>query len=143
MVARPGFGLITGNRKAVARLAVGLLIVSLAAGVAYYIFWPRSRGPTTAAGVSSLAVLPFRPLLPDGRDEVLEMGMADTLITRLGGVGAVAVRPVSSVRRYTGLDQDAVQAGKELRVEAVLDGSIQRVGERIRRDCAARARHRR
>jgi tetratricopeptide (TPR) repeat protein len=44
----------------------------------------------------------------------------------------VAVRPVSSVRRYTGLDQDAVQAGKELGVEAVLDGSIQRVGERIR-----------
>ena len=131
MLARPGLALITGSGKAVTRLAVGLIVI-LAAGGAYYNFWPRSRGPTTAAGVSSLAVLPFRPLLPDGRDEVLEMGMADTLITKLGGVGEVAVRPISAVRNYTGLDQDAVQAGKELGVEAVLDGSIHRVGERIR-----------
>lgn len=132
VAARPGFGRVTARKKIFLRSAAGLLILGLAAGAAYYIFRRSSGTPTTAAGVRSLAVLPFRPLLTEGRDEVLEMGMADTLITRLGGVGVVAVRPVSSVRGYTGLDQDAVQAGKELGVEAVLDGSIQRVGERIR-----------
>lgn len=80
----------------------------------------------------SIAVLPFKPLQSEGRDEVLEMGMADTMITKLGGLGEIAVRPTSSVRRYTALEQDAVQAGRELGVEAVLEGSIQRVGERIR-----------
>ena len=131
-VARPGFGLITANRKTVTRLAVGLLLIVIVAAAVAYNFWLRYRGPTNAAGVSSMAVLPFKPLLPGGRDEALEMGMADTLITKLGGVGEVAVRPISAVRIYTGLDQDAVQAGKELGVEAVLDGSIHRVGERIR-----------
>ena len=131
-VAAESSGRVTARNKVFLRAAAGLLILSLAAGIAYYVFRPKSGNPANAAGVRSLAVLPFRPLLPGGRDEVLEMGMADTLIARLGGVGEVAVRPVSSVRRYTGLDQDAAQAGRELGVEAVLDGSIQRVGERIR-----------
>jgi DNA-binding winged helix-turn-helix (wHTH) protein/TolB-like protein/tetratricopeptide (TPR) repeat protein len=130
--ARPGFGRVTARKKMIIRAAACLLILGLAAGIAYYIIRPNSFGPTTAAGIRSLAVLPFRPLLPEGRDEVLEMGMADTLITRLGGLGVVPVRPISSVRRYAGLEQDAAQAGEELGVEAVLDGSIQRAGERVR-----------
>ena len=129
--ARPGLG--SGIiRKMFLRSAAGLLILALAAGAAYYISRRGSGGPTTAAGVKSLAVLPFRPLLPGGRDEVLELGMADTLITRLSALGVVAVRPVSAVRRYTGLEQDAAQAGRELGVEAVLDGTVQRAGERVR-----------
>ena len=42
------------------------------------------------------------------------------------------MRPLSAVRRYTDLEQDAVKAGEELRVESVLDGHIQRVQDRIR-----------
>ncbi len=59
------------------------------------------------------------------------MGMADTLIAKLGG-DALVVRPLSSVRRYVALEQDSLSAGRELGVEAVLDGSIQTSGERIR-----------
>jgi len=40
--------------------------------------------------------------------------------------------PTSSVRKYAGAAQDAIVAGRELRVEAVLEGNIQRVGNRIR-----------
>ena len=58
--------------------------------------------------------------------------MADTLIARLSSSGDVTVRPISSVRRFGGLEQDPVAAGKELRVDAVLDGSIQRAVDRIR-----------
>ncbi len=58
--------------------------------------------------------------------------MAETLITRLGGVSEISVRPFSAMRRYGSLDQDPAAAGRELGVDAVLDGSMQRVGGRIR-----------
>lgn len=80
----------------------------------------------------TIAVLPFKPLSADSRDESLEMGMADTLITKLGNVSQIVVRPFSAVRKYTDPRQDPVEAGRELRAEAVLDGSIQKAGERVR-----------
>src|SRR5262249_6986913 len=42
------------------------------------------------------------------------------------------VRPISAVRRYTALDQDPVAAGRELQAQAVLEGSIQKVGDKVR-----------
>ena len=77
-------------------------------------------------------MLPFKPLVADHRDESLEMGMADTLIVRLSSLRHVTVRPVSSVRKFSGLEQDPVAAGRELGVESILDGQMQRSGDRIR-----------
>jgi len=79
-----------------------------------------------------MAVLPFKPLVANDRDEYLEMGMVDVLITKLSNIRQLKVRSISSVRKYTDLQQDPVAAGRELQVEAVLDGSIQRVGDRVR-----------
>lgn len=79
----------------------------------------------------SIAVLPFKPLVVAGRDEALELGLADALITRLGSL-RMLVKPTSAVRKYTQLEQDAVAAGRELRVEAVLEGHLQRSGKSIR-----------
>jgi DNA-binding winged helix-turn-helix (wHTH) protein/tetratricopeptide (TPR) repeat protein len=87
---------------------------------------------TSTASNRTLAVLPFKPLTADLRDEALEMGMADTLIARLSSSRGTAVRPLSSVRKYGSLEQDALAAGRELAVESVLDGSIQRNGSHIR-----------
>jgi eukaryotic-like serine/threonine-protein kinase len=84
------------------------------------------------ANVRTLAVLPFRPAAANSRDEALELGMADTLIQRLSGLGEVAVRPISAVRGYNKLERDPVEAGRELAVDAVLDGSIQRADGRVR-----------
>ncbi len=77
-------------------------------------------------------MLPFKPLVAEGRDASLELGMTDSLIMKLGSLRQVTVRPLSAVRGYTDLAQDAVEAGKELRVESVLDGHIQRLQDRIR-----------
>ena len=82
--------------------------------------------------VRSIAVLPFRPISPEQRDESLELGMADTLISRLSNVRRLTVRPLSAVRRYTALDDDAIEAGREQGVDAVLEGSIQRTDEKLR-----------
>jgi DNA-binding winged helix-turn-helix (wHTH) protein/tetratricopeptide (TPR) repeat protein len=84
------------------------------------------------APIKTLAVLPFKSLVAEHREEALEVGMADTLISRLGNNREIVVRPISSVRKYGGLEQDAVQAGRALAVDSVLDGSIQRWGENIR-----------
>ena len=79
----------------------------------------------------TIAVLPFKPVVEKHRDEALELGMADALIIRLSSTDII-VRPLTSVRRYGKLDQDAETAGRELGVEAVLDGNIQRAEDRIR-----------
>ncbi|HKX84189.1 MAG TPA: tetratricopeptide repeat protein, partial [Pyrinomonadaceae bacterium] len=73
-----------------------------------------------------------KPIDSNSRDESLEMGMAETLITRLSSLRQVAVRPMSAARKYGGIDQDPVKAGAAMQVEAVLDGSLQKVGDRIR-----------
>jgi DNA-binding winged helix-turn-helix (wHTH) protein/Tfp pilus assembly protein PilF len=80
----------------------------------------------------SLAVLPFISLGRKDTDEYLGLGMADALITRLGNIRRIIVRPTSAVRAYVGQTPDPVAAGRSLGVDMVLEGSIQRAGDRIR-----------
>lgn len=79
----------------------------------------------------TIAILPLKPITGDPSDEYLGMGLADVLITRLSVLRKVIVRSTSAVRKYAG-GADPVAAGQELQVSLVLDGSIQRVGARIR-----------
>ena len=58
--------------------------------------------------------------------------MADALISKLSEADEITVRPLSAVRRYDSPDQDSIAAGRQLNVEAVLDGSLQTSGDRIR-----------
>lgn len=84
--------------------------------------------PITSKG--SIAVLPFK-FIGGAGNEYLGLGMADALITRLSNLRQVIVRPTSSVHKYIRA-QDPVLAGKELGVEWVLDGSVQKSRKRIR-----------
>ena len=111
-------------------LPVVAVAVALAIAYAAYYFWPKHEAPQQP--IKSIAVLPLKPLVAESRDEALEMGMADTLIMRLSNLGQITVRPLSAVRRYTDLEQDAVRAGRELGVESVLEGNIQRSGDQVR-----------
>ena len=111
---------------AIKTLALLPVILLFAAAVWFLLPVNSAKAPAT------IAVLPFKPLNSDGRDESLEIGMADTLINRLSAIRDVVVRPTSSVRKFVGNDQDPVKAGQELSTEAVLEGSIQRAGERVR-----------
>ncbi|HEV8130495.1 MAG TPA: winged helix-turn-helix domain-containing protein, partial [Acidobacteriota bacterium] len=111
---------------------VALLIISLAAAGIFLWLSGRLGGTAANARIRTIAVLPFKLVVGKGGDEYLGLGMADALITRLGNVRQVAVRPTSAVRKYGNAGQDAISAGSELRVDAVLDGSIQRINDRIR-----------
>ena len=86
----------------------------------------------TEADVRSIAVLPFKLLGTDAPEEHLGLGLTDALITRLSNIRQIAVRPTSAVLKYDGRDHDTVSAGRALEVEAVLDGAIQRSGDRVR-----------
>jgi DNA-binding winged helix-turn-helix (wHTH) protein/TolB-like protein/Tfp pilus assembly protein PilF len=108
-----------------------IIFLVLAAGIVA-VYLVRALRPAPTAPLQSVAVLPFKPLVADSRDEVLEMGIADTLITRLNSLKEITVRPISAVRRYTALDQDPVAAGRELDVQAVLEGSIQKAEGKVR-----------
>jgi len=92
----------------------------------------KPNPPADAFEVRTLAVLPFKAVGPDGNDEYMELGIADALITRLSNVKRLSVRPTGAVRKYIAAEQDAVAVGRELRVDAVLNGSVQRSGDGIR-----------
>jgi DNA-binding winged helix-turn-helix (wHTH) protein/TolB-like protein/cytochrome c-type biogenesis protein CcmH/NrfG len=117
------------SKTALTLSAIGLL--SILALAAWLLFGDKPV-ETPLSPIRSIAVLPFKPLNVDSRDESLEMGMAETLTTRLSNLKQIVVRPISAVRKYTDLQQDPVKAGQEIQVEAVLDGSIQKAGERVR-----------
>lgn len=122
----------TPGRGFAAALFVGIALLALILAV-YYLprrqLQPKQLSPLI---IKSIAVLPFKPLVSDKRDEPLEMGMADTLIARLSNIREIDVRPISAVRGYVALEQDALAAGREQKVDAVLDGSIQKSDDRIR-----------
>jgi len=80
----------------------------------------------------TLAVLPFRPLGDAEADRHLGLGMADAVIARLTRLQGLAVRPLGSVRKYADAPADPEQVGRLLGVDAVLDGSLQRLGSRVR-----------
>lgn len=112
-----------------------LLILSAFAGVLWFPWRRHTTVQAEAVAVpapeKSIAVLPFQPLVADHRDQALEMGMADTLISKLSN-GQVVVRSLASVRKYDNLEQNPQIAGRELQVRTVLEGNVQKQDNRIR-----------
>ncbi len=111
-------------------LAVTVVLAVSIAGIVYTA--GNLTGTPEGDEIRSMAVLPFLPVGNGERDEALELGMADTLITRLSVLRQLDIRPVSAVRTYTQPDRDPVAAGRDLNVSAVLDGTLQRAGDRLR-----------
>jgi DNA-binding winged helix-turn-helix (wHTH) protein/TolB-like protein/Tfp pilus assembly protein PilF len=108
-----------------------LLFISSAAIV---FAWRSSKTgrPALDNPVKSMAVLPFKSLGGNANEEFAGPGMADALVTKLSGVKNFSVLPTSTVLKYNGLDTDPLAVGRTLAVDSVLDGKMQRDGERIR-----------
>jgi DNA-binding winged helix-turn-helix (wHTH) protein/TolB-like protein/Tfp pilus assembly protein PilF len=118
------------RRRARTQLVSVAIAVVLSGAIAMVTPWRRPP-PAVRGAVPSVAILPFHPLTGP-EDEYLGLGMADTLITRLGSTRTVIVRSTGAVRRYVGSDVDPLAAGRELGVDAVLEGSIQAAAGRLR-----------
>lgn len=108
-----------------------VLLLVLAAPVMYH-FSGRSRPSRPLLEAKSIAVLPFKTVGTGSETDVLGLGMADAIILRLSRDSQRTVLPTSSVFKYTGNDADALSAGRALGVDAVLAGTLQRDGDRVR-----------
>jgi DNA-binding winged helix-turn-helix (wHTH) protein/TolB-like protein/Tfp pilus assembly protein PilF len=118
------------SRKRHLPMIAAVVLAVAAGGAAVIAFRDAPESAPRTSGLT-LAVLPFKPLTSGDRNESLEFGMAETLIAGLN-TGNLSVRPLSSVRRYAGVEQDVLAAGRALDVQAVLDGHIQRAGDQLR-----------
>jgi DNA-binding winged helix-turn-helix (wHTH) protein/tetratricopeptide (TPR) repeat protein len=87
-------------------------------------------GSTTE--INSIAVLPFKPIGNAGEYDYIGSGFADALITRLSRIKQLIVRPTTSVLKFMSPAADPVTAGRELLVDAVVDGTMQKRGTGFR-----------
>jgi DNA-binding winged helix-turn-helix (wHTH) protein/TolB-like protein/Tfp pilus assembly protein PilF len=112
-------------------MVAAVLICSVVTGFFYARAYKNRRAKAEMAA-KSIAVLPFKTLGTDDENGLLGLGMADALIIKLGKLPRPSVLPTGSVIKYTRRDSDALAIGRELGVDAVLDGTVQRAGERVR-----------
>lgn len=113
---------------------VTYVFVTVAAVVLAASWWIASRvaSPTTRGSVASLMVLPFENLSHDPREDYFADGMTDALITDLSRLPNVRVISRTSSARYKSLGKSSQAIGRELGVEAIVDGSVLRAGDQAR-----------
>ena len=130
-----------GAPLAVAVLGVIVLAVTFVARGPSVGWLKKHRVGSTASATSpgavdervhSVAVLPFEPLGQDMNDELLGLGVADAVIGRMSNLKQLVVLPTSAVAKYKAPTNDPLAAGRTLGADAVLSGTIQRSGDRVR-----------
>jgi TolB-like protein/DNA-binding winged helix-turn-helix (wHTH) protein/Tfp pilus assembly protein PilF len=115
-----------------ALLAFATLIVVVVIGS---VFWlERTATPRTSAAprLDSIAVLPLDNLSGDASEDFFVDGMTDQLITDLAKVGSLRVISRTSVMRYKGTKKSLPEIARELNVNAIVEGSVVRSGQRVR-----------
>jgi eukaryotic-like serine/threonine-protein kinase len=128
----PAAGQQPGSRRWKLIGAAAALIVALTIAGALMAGVGRSRPVGHSAAVPSLSILPFTPLAPGGADDYVGVALADALATELHALDTVSVRRIGTGNRFTGPGADPIAAGRELGVDLVMDGAIQRQGDRLR-----------
>jgi serine/threonine protein kinase/TolB-like protein len=111
---------------------IGLNVAGLRDRLAAYAGW-RSPAPAQAPRIQSIAVLPLENLSRDPEQEYFADGLTDDLITDLGKIASLRVISRTSVMRYKGGAKKLLpQIARELNVDAVVEGTVQRSGDRVR-----------
>jgi len=95
-------------------------------------FAPDISMTATGTEKKSVAILPFQNLSQDPASSFYEFALADAVITELAQIRSIIVRPSSVIAKYQGKEIDPRDAGKELRVHAVLSAGFLRAGEKLR-----------
>src|ERR1700674_4563066 len=113
------------QRKGILAMAA-VIAVALIAGV--YLYWPRGKN---TAQIESIAVMPFVNESGNAEVEYLSDGMTETLISSLSQLPHLNVKARSTVFRYKGKATDAQTIGKELNVEAILNGRVVQRGDHL------------
>ncbi|HEX5577520.1 MAG TPA: tetratricopeptide repeat protein, partial [Gemmatimonadaceae bacterium] len=88
--------------------------------------------PEGAQAVKSIAVLPFTNMSADAENEYFTDGMAEEIINALSKIKSLGVASRTSTFAFKGTSEDIRSIGKKLEVSAVLEGSVRRMGNKIR-----------
>jgi TolB-like protein/DNA-binding winged helix-turn-helix (wHTH) protein/Tfp pilus assembly protein PilF len=112
-------------------LAAGFLTLLV---VALAVWLTRTGSPSISAArpLNSIAVLPLENLSGDPSEEFFADGMTDQLITDLAKVRSLRVISRTSVMQYKGAKKPLPEIARELNVDAIVEGSVIRSGERVR-----------
>jgi serine/threonine protein kinase/TolB-like protein/Flp pilus assembly protein TadD len=119
---------LSGLRHWFAPVAATVVLASVVAG---YLLLGKPR-PPAANRTRTLAVLPFRNLQSDAATDFLGFSLADEIITKLGYVNALTVRPSTSVDKYRNQAIDPQKVAAELNVDTLLTGSFIKEGDDLR-----------
>ena len=124
------FTLTSRSKKLAIGIAAALVVV-----IAGYAVFSRFGGTFMSAGsgqIKSIAVLPLDNLSGDPEQEYFSDRMTDALISELSHIGAIRVISRTSVMQYKGVRKSLPEIARELNVDAIVEGSVLRVGDRVR-----------
>ena len=105
---------------------VGVVVVAVSGVCAYFLLSRKNRPP-----IQSIAVMPFINESGNAAVDYLSDGMTDTLISQLSQLTDLNVKARSSVFRYKGKETTAQTVGKELNVQAILNGRFAQRGDQL------------
>jgi TolB-like protein/DNA-binding winged helix-turn-helix (wHTH) protein/Flp pilus assembly protein TadD len=113
--------------KFAAKMLAGIVTVVLIAFLVWKIGW-KHRSST----IHTIAVLPLESLSGDSGQDYFADGMTDALITDLGQINALRVISRTSITQYKGVHKPLSQIARQLNADAIVEGTVQRSGERVR-----------
>ena len=108
------------------------ILTALVIGAAVWLAHVSARPTSAASRLNSIAVLPLANLSGDPSEEFFADGMTDQLITDLAEVGSLRVISRTSVMHYKGTKKGLPEIARELNVDAIVEGSVVRSGQRVR-----------
>jgi serine/threonine protein kinase/tetratricopeptide (TPR) repeat protein len=117
------------RRRAVGALAI-IMFAAIGAGIWGLRGWRTKQTPEVH--INSLAVLPLENLSGDPSQDYFADGMTDELINRLARMGEMRVISRTSIMRYKGVHKPLREIARELGIDAVVEGSAARAGDRVR-----------
>jgi len=111
-------------------VVLATLLLTVLTGVFVYTWRVRKIAAPTSSKIKSLAVLPLKSL--DTGENYLGIGIADAVIRKISQTGQLTVRPTSAVLKYVKEDVDSMAAARQLNADAILEGTVQHAGDRLR-----------
>ena len=122
-------------KKTLSKPALVAVVLFVSVAAVLFAAIPRWRsflsGRSHLQRIESLAVLPLENYSRDADQDYFADGMTDELITRLAQIGALRVISRTSVMRYKATHKPLPEIAQELHVDAVVEGSVERSGDRV------------
>jgi len=136
-IPAPSLAPLPPRRRLLLRYGLAFMTAAVALTLALALDWGhlrqrRSSRATSAPRIESLAVLPLHNLSHDPEQEYFSDGMTDELITDLAKFGGLRVTSHTSVERYKDTKRPLPEIARELGVDAVVEGTVTRSGDRVR-----------